>query len=87
MSAPTTSTSSSSVAGPSGQNPHPLVENNEEKNSVVIKVGMVGDSQIGKTSLMVKYVEGSFDEDYIQTLGSYLMSVKSLIAHQLSIRR
>ena len=38
-------------------------------NSVVIKVGMVGDSQIGKTSLMVKYVDGSFDEDYIQTLG------------------
>jgi GTP-binding protein of the ras superfamily involved in termination of M-phase len=32
-----------------------------EKNSVVIKVGMVGDSQIGKTSLMVKYVEGSFE--------------------------
>jgi len=51
---------------------------------------MVGDSQIGKTSLMsvlvsssslaragltlslprrVKYVEGSYDEDYIQTLG------------------
>jgi len=52
-----------------------MLENNEEKNSVVIKVGMVGDSQIGKTSLMVKYVEGSFDEDYIQTLGedpSYL---------------
>jgi len=38
--------------------------------SVVIKVGMVGDAQIGKTSLMVKYVEGSWDEDYIQTLGS-----------------
>jgi len=34
---------------------------------------MVGDSQIGKTSLMVKYVEGSFDEDYIQTLGSPLL--------------
>ena len=40
--------------------------------SVVIKVGMVGDSQIGKTSLMVKYVEGSFDEDYIQTLGKLM---------------
>ena len=40
-------------------------------NSVVIKVGMLGDSQIGKTSLMVKYVEGHFDEDYIQTLGAY----------------
>lgn len=43
------------------------------KNTVVVKVGMVGDSQIGKTSLMVKYVEGSFDEDYIQTLGVNFM--------------
>ncbi|GAA6010486.1 hypothetical protein JCM10207_001328 [Rhodosporidiobolus poonsookiae] len=45
----------------------------EDKNSVVLKVGMVGDSQIGKTSLMVKYVEGSYDEDYIQTLGVNFM--------------
>lgn len=30
---------------------------------------MVGEAQIGKTSLMVKYVENKFDEDYIQTLG------------------
>jgi GTPase SAR1 family protein len=39
---------------------------------------MVGDSQIGKTSLMVKYVEGSFDEDYIQTLGTSLCFYVSL---------
>lgn len=44
-----------------------------KKNNVVVKVGMVGDSQIGKTSLMVKYVEGTFDEDYIQTLGVNFM--------------
>ena len=44
------------------------------KSSVVIKVGMVGDAQIGKTSLMVKYVEGSWDEDYIQTLGRWTPS-------------
>ena len=25
--------------------------------------------QVGKTTLMVKYVENKFDEDYIQTLG------------------
>ena len=37
------------------------------------QVGMVGDAQTGKTSLMVKYVEGSFDEDYIQTLGVNFM--------------
>lgn len=33
---------------------------------------MVGDSQIGKTSLMVKYVEGQYSDDYIQTLGFYI---------------
>jgi Gtp-binding protein of the ras superfamily involved in termination of M-phase len=46
-------------------------EQTSKNPSVVIKVGMVGDAQIGKTSLMVKYVEGSWDEDYIQTLGSF----------------
>ena len=49
--------------------------------SVVIKVGMVGDSQIGKTSLMVKYVEGSFDEDYIQTLGMRYLNYLSPSTH------
>lgn len=44
-------------------------QESKAQSSVVIKVGMVGDAQIGKTSLMVKYVEGSWDEDYIQTLG------------------
>lgn len=43
------------------------------RNSVSLKVGMIGDAQIGKTSLMVKYVEGTFDEDYIQTLGVNFM--------------
>lgn len=42
-------------------------------NRVTVKVGMVGDSQVGKTSLMVKYVDGNFDEDYIQTLGVNFM--------------
>ncbi|KAI0471527.1 P-loop containing nucleoside triphosphate hydrolase protein [Xylariaceae sp. FL0804] len=48
-------------------------DHNAQRNQVVIKVGMVGDAQIGKTSLMVKYVEGSWDEDYIQTLGVNFM--------------
>ncbi|KAE9965199.1 hypothetical protein BLS_006543 [Venturia inaequalis] len=50
------------------------VQEQESKTpKVIIKVGMVGDAQIGKTSLMVKYVEGSWDEDYIQTLGVNFM--------------
>ena len=51
------------------QNQRQAHGNEKAQSSVVIKVGMVGDAQIGKTSLMVKYVEGSWDEDYIQTLG------------------
>jgi GTP-binding protein of the ras superfamily involved in termination of M-phase len=34
-----------------------------------VQIAMVGDAQIGKTSLMVKYVEGLFSQDYIQSLG------------------
>ena len=36
-------------------------------------MGLLGDSQIGKTSLMVKYVEGSFEDSYIETLGVHFM--------------
>ncbi|EAL52171.1 cell cycle-associated GTPase, putative [Entamoeba histolytica HM-1:IMSS-B] len=38
-------------------------------SQIKLKIAMVGDAGVGKTSLMVKYVEGNFDEDYIQTLG------------------
>lgn len=65
-------------AEPSNANTNTTANNNNTaaangRNHVVIKVGMVGDAQIGKTSLMVKYVEGSWDEDYIQTLGVNFM--------------
>lgn len=59
-------------------------QDGRSQNSVVVKVGMVGDAQIGKTSLMVKYVEGSWDEDYIQTLGQALSDAlrRLAIAHE-----
>ena len=57
-----------------------------KNNSVVIKVGMVGDAQIGKTSLMVKYVEGSWDEDYIQTLGE-MISKRPTIVMKVDLQR
>lgn len=69
---------STSSAGSGGQQDHL-----GRRNSVVIKVGMVGDAQIGKTSLMVKYVEGSFDEDYIQTLGITLLQFTYICAFDL----
>jgi len=42
-------------------------------SNIQIKVGMIGESQAGKTSLMVKYIEDKFDEDYIETLGVNFM--------------
>ena len=45
--------------------------------------------QVGKTTLMVKYVENKFDEDYIQTLGkkrkTYFTSFSALNVSSLSI--
>ena len=38
------------------------------------QVGMVGDAQVGKTTLMVKYVENKFDEEYIMTLGEIALA-------------
>lgn len=50
---------------------------------MALKVGLIGDSQIGKTSLMVKYVEGTFDDDYIQTLGVNFMDKKIRIRNTI----
>lgn len=38
---------------------------------------MVGDAQVGKTTLMVKYVENKFDEEYIMTLGEIHTSTQA----------
>eukprot|EP00698_Gefionella_okellyi_P006500 TRINITY_DN15831_c0_g1_i1.p1 TRINITY_DN15831_c0_g1~~TRINITY_DN15831_c0_g1_i1.p1 ORF type:complete len:245 (-),score=34.79 TRINITY_DN15831_c0_g1_i1:82-741(-) len=43
------------------------------RKNVTLKVGMLGDAAIGKTSMMVKYVDNRFDEDYIETLAVTFM--------------
>ena len=44
-----------------------------QKQVIIVKVAIVGDSQIGKTTLMVKYIEDKFDEEFIETLGLNVM--------------
>mmetsp|Transcript_14714 Transcript_14714/g.36756 ORF Transcript_14714/g.36756 Transcript_14714/m.36756 type:complete len:283 (-) Transcript_14714:341-1189(-) len=39
----------------------------------LVKVALVGDSQVGKTSLMVRFVERGFDETQLQTQGVNFM--------------
>lgn len=34
------------------------------------KVSVIGDGQVGKTSLIKKFTQGSFEKDYIKTIGA-----------------
>ena len=36
---------------------------------IKVKISMVGDAQVGKTSLMVRYTKDVWDSSYIETLG------------------
>ena len=36
----------------------------------VFKITVIGDGGVGKTSLIAKYTEGTFEEDYISTVGA-----------------
>ncbi len=42
----------------------------ESKKGYVFKITVIGDGAVGKTSLIKKYTQGSFQKDYIKTLGA-----------------
>ncbi|TFG01116.1 MAG: GTP-binding protein [Promethearchaeota archaeon] len=43
---------------------------NDDKKGFVFKITVIGDGAVGKTSLIKKYTQGSFQKDYIKTLGA-----------------
>ena len=45
----------------------------EEPKEYVFKITILGDSAVGKTSLINQFVEGSFEEDYKPTLGANIV--------------
>jgi Ras-related protein Rab-11A len=45
----------------------------EEAKEYVFKITILGDSAVGKTSLINQFVEGSFQEDYKPTLGANIV--------------
>ncbi len=38
--------------------------------SVKYKISLIGDGEVGKTSLVTRYIKNEFDEKYMQTLGT-----------------
>ena len=49
-------------------------EKKKKSNDITIKVTMVGDAAVGKTSFMARFVEGNYNEDYVETLGVNFMN-------------
>ena len=50
---------------------HPV--GSSSKQPILVKVALLGDAQVGKSSLMVRYVEGAFDETQLHTQGVSFM--------------
>lgn len=42
----------------------------EKMSEIIYKIIVIGDPQVGKTSLLTKYAKKKFTENYIRTLGS-----------------
>ena len=50
-----------------------------DENLLSFKVVLVGDIRVGKTSIVQKYINNSFDEKYTQTKGSIFATKDILI--------
>ncbi|MFX1316195.1 MAG: Rab family GTPase [Promethearchaeota archaeon] len=57
----------------------------KELREFVFKITMLGDSAVGKTSLINRYCEGSFQEDYKPTLGANIIR-KDVNIDNLNVR-
>jgi len=47
------------------------------KKKIKIKVTVIGDGSVGKTSLIQKFTQGTFQTDYIKTIGAQLTKYKA----------
>jgi small GTP-binding protein len=53
--------------------------NNSERYNVKVKICLIGDASVGKTSLIRRYVLDVFDDKYINTLGTKVSKKKLII--------
>ena len=53
------------------------LEEESVKKKLKIKVTIIGDGSVGKTSLIQKFTQGTFQTDYIKTIGAQLTKYKT----------
>jgi len=52
---------------------------NDTSVRFVFKITVIGDGEVGKTSLIKKFTKGSFKEDYIKTIGAQFSKYNEII--------
>ena len=55
------------------------LEGETKKKKIKIKVTIIGDGSVGKTSLIQKFTQGTFKTDYIKTIGAQLTNYETEI--------
>ncbi len=56
-----------------------MAGNESELKGFVFKITVIGNGAVGKTSLIKKYTQGSFQKDYIKTLGAQFSKYDEII--------
>ncbi len=51
-------------------------------NDFIFKICCIGDGAVGKTSLIKRFTEGSFNQDYIKTLGAQFSRFEKIIENK-----
>ncbi len=54
---------------------------NEFASDFIFKICVIGDGATGKTSLIKRFTQGSFNKDYIKTLGAQFSKFEKIMDH------
>ena len=58
----------------------------EFTNDFIFKICVIGDGAAGKTSLIKRFTQGSFNKDYIKTLGAQFSRYEKIVGEDKKIR-
>jgi small GTP-binding protein len=63
-----------------------MSENKEFEKDFIFKICVIGDGAAGKTSLIKRFTQGSFNKDYIKTLGAQFSRYEKVLGAKGEIR-